>query len=306
MQFAIYCLDKPDSLDLRMATRNAHLAYMDTKPIDIVLAGPLLDDAGGMRGSLFIVEADDLAAVRRFSEADPYRKAGLFESVTFHGFRKVLPQVKVIYNYAAGPEFAESLAALSRVRHSTWRCAPSPKTRACSNCCATAEVLWHCLRPVDAASSTRRRDLRLVQKIGVGVNTIDLERARARGIAVCNMPGTNSRAVAEHTLGSDARGVAADPAIRRRHAPRRRLVVARSAPGSARRNRRTHDRPRRHGRHSATARADADRDGRRRDLHRATAKPALPYAFVDARRTARTRRHRQPARAAVGRQRGTC
>jgi uncharacterized protein len=92
MQFAIYCLDKPGSLDLRMATRNAHLAYMDTKPIDIVLAGPLLDDAGGMRGSLFIVEADDLTAVRRFSEADPYRKAGLFESVTFHGFRKVLPK----------------------------------------------------------------------------------------------------------------------------------------------------------------------------------------------------------------------
>ena len=45
MQFAIYCLDKPDALDLRMATRNAHLAYMDTKPIDIVFAGPLLDDA---------------------------------------------------------------------------------------------------------------------------------------------------------------------------------------------------------------------------------------------------------------------
>src|SRR6185436_14968472 len=43
--------------------------------------------------------------------------------------------------------------------------------------------------------------LRLVQKIGVGVNTIDLQRARTRGIAVCNMPGTNSRAVAEHALG---------------------------------------------------------------------------------------------------------
>jgi phosphoglycerate dehydrogenase-like enzyme len=34
----------------------------------------------------------------------------------------------------------------------------------------------------------------------VGVNTIDLEAARARGIAVCNLPGTNSRAVAEMTL----------------------------------------------------------------------------------------------------------
>jgi phosphoglycerate dehydrogenase-like enzyme len=34
----------------------------------------------------------------------------------------------------------------------------------------------------------------------VGVNTIDLEAARARGIAVCNLPGTNSRAVAEMAL----------------------------------------------------------------------------------------------------------
>ena len=42
--------------------------------------------------------------------------------------------------------------------------------------------------------------LRLIQKIGVGVNTIDLDAAKARGIAVCNLPGTNSRAVAELTL----------------------------------------------------------------------------------------------------------
>ena len=33
-----------------------------------------------------------------------------------------------------------------------------------------------------------------------GVDTIDLEAARARDIAVCNMPGANTRAVAELTL----------------------------------------------------------------------------------------------------------
>ena len=42
--------------------------------------------------------------------------------------------------------------------------------------------------------------MRLIQKLGVGVNTIDLAAARARGIAVCNMPGTNTQAVAEAAL----------------------------------------------------------------------------------------------------------
>jgi len=92
MQFAIYCVDKANSIDLRMATRPAHLEYIDTKPITIVLAGPLLGADGSMRGSLFIVEADDIVQALRFSEADPYRKAGLFERVEINGFRKVAPK----------------------------------------------------------------------------------------------------------------------------------------------------------------------------------------------------------------------
>lgn len=62
------------------------------------------------------------------------------------------------------------------------------------------DVLWHVVRPVTAEAIGITRDLKLIQKIGVGVNTIDLDAARGRGIAVCNMPGTNSRAVAEMTL----------------------------------------------------------------------------------------------------------
>jgi len=42
--------------------------------------------------------------------------------------------------------------------------------------------------------------LRLIQKIGVGVNTIDLDAANARCVAVCNLPGTNAGAVAELRL----------------------------------------------------------------------------------------------------------
>ncbi len=65
---------------------------------------------------------------------------------------------------------------------------------------AQADVLLHALDPVTAAHIEAGRKLKLIQKIGVGVNTIDLEAAKSRGIAVCNMPGTNTAAVAEQAL----------------------------------------------------------------------------------------------------------
>lgn len=65
---------------------------------------------------------------------------------------------------------------------------------------ADAEVLLHVLEPVTAAIIAAGPKLRLVQKLGVGVNTIDLDAARAAGVAVANMPGVNSQAVAEMTL----------------------------------------------------------------------------------------------------------
>ena len=64
----------------------------------------------------------------------------------------------------------------------------------------STEVLWHSLKPVTTAVIARAPKLRLIQKIGTGVNTIDLDAAKARGIAVCNLPGANSRAVAEMAL----------------------------------------------------------------------------------------------------------
>jgi phosphoglycerate dehydrogenase-like enzyme len=63
-----------------------------------------------------------------------------------------------------------------------------------------AEILLHILRPVTEEVLAGAPRLRLVQKIGVGVDTIDLEAARRRGVAVANMPGTNTQAVAEATL----------------------------------------------------------------------------------------------------------
>ena len=65
---------------------------------------------------------------------------------------------------------------------------------------ADADVLLHVLKPVTAEMIARAPRLRLIQKIGVGVNTIDLRAAHDAGVAVANMPGSNTTAVVEHTL----------------------------------------------------------------------------------------------------------
>ena len=61
-------------------------------------------------------------------------------------------------------------------------------------------ALLHVLTPVTAEIIAASPNLGLIQKLGVGVNTIALDAAREQGIAVCNMPGTNSQAVAEMAL----------------------------------------------------------------------------------------------------------
>ncbi|WP_280825751.1 2-hydroxyacid dehydrogenase [Mycobacterium sp. OTB74] len=65
---------------------------------------------------------------------------------------------------------------------------------------ADAQVLWHVLRPVSAADLVRAPQLKLVHKLGAGVNTIDVEAATSLGIAVANMPGANAPSVAEGTV----------------------------------------------------------------------------------------------------------
>ncbi len=107
--------------------------------------------------------------------------------------------MRVIYNYAAAPQFEVALAALHE-RGLTVDVCPESDDARLFELLAHANVLWHCLRPVDRAVIDAAPNLKLIQKIGVGVNTIDLDHARSRGIAVCNMPGTNSAAVAEHVI----------------------------------------------------------------------------------------------------------
>lgn len=91
MLFSIVCVDKPDSVQLRMDTRPAHVEHLKAHAERLLLAGPnLAADGQTPIGSILVYQADSEAEARAFAEADPYAEAGLFESVTVKGFRKVL------------------------------------------------------------------------------------------------------------------------------------------------------------------------------------------------------------------------
>ncbi len=86
--FAVICRDKPGALQVRIDTRQAHLGFIQDSGI-VRMAGPLLEQ-GEMRGSLVILEAADLAAAQNWAANDPYKAAGLFDSVDVIEWNKVI------------------------------------------------------------------------------------------------------------------------------------------------------------------------------------------------------------------------
>lgn len=89
MLFALMAHDKPGAIEIRKSNRDNHLAYIDSTGV-VSQAGPLLDDTGGMIGSLVILDVADMAAAQNWAENDPYAKAGLFDRVDLIQWKKVI------------------------------------------------------------------------------------------------------------------------------------------------------------------------------------------------------------------------
>lgn len=99
MLYAIIATDVAGSLDQRLATRPAHLERLHALQADgrLVLAGPhpAIDSSdpggAGFSGSLVVAEFASLEAAREWAEADPYKAAGVYESVVVKPFKQVFP-----------------------------------------------------------------------------------------------------------------------------------------------------------------------------------------------------------------------
>ena len=102
MLYLIYQEDRPDGAAIRAATREAHLAYLERHKHIVVLGGATLAEDGSTRtGSVLIVNVPGREQAEKFSAEEPFRKAGLFQTV------KITRMRRGQWNPDAAPKTAE-------------------------------------------------------------------------------------------------------------------------------------------------------------------------------------------------------
>lgn len=91
--FVFHGLDKPGALEIRKATRPAHLAWLESLQPRVKIGGPMLTDDGATPvGSMLVFEAETLAEAKALFAQDPYALAGLFAETSVRPFNWLIKQ----------------------------------------------------------------------------------------------------------------------------------------------------------------------------------------------------------------------
>jgi uncharacterized protein len=91
--YAILCFDRPGSATLRDAHRAAHQEFLKGNASRILYGGPLKDAPDGpSTGALIVVDCATREEAEALIAADPFRRAGVYESVAVRAFKQVFPQ----------------------------------------------------------------------------------------------------------------------------------------------------------------------------------------------------------------------
>jgi uncharacterized protein YciI len=91
--FVFHGLDRADGLEVRKETRAAHLTWIDQLAPRVKIGGPMLAEDGQTPvGSMLVVEAETLDAAKALFAADPYARAGLWQSTSVRPFNWLIRQ----------------------------------------------------------------------------------------------------------------------------------------------------------------------------------------------------------------------
>jgi len=107
MEYFFYGRDRPEVLDLRRRTMEAHWSFMDGYGDAMIARGPTLaaDDDEFMTGSLHLVDLPDAAAAQVFAYEEPFFKAGVFAEVLVRRWGNILGRTMWDFTGAGGRRF---------------------------------------------------------------------------------------------------------------------------------------------------------------------------------------------------------
>lgn len=85
---AVICWDRPgpDAGATRLHLLAAHLAHVEAILDDLLVAGPLRDDAGAICGSLLVWKTDSVEEAKALMARDPYSAADIWARVEYRAF----------------------------------------------------------------------------------------------------------------------------------------------------------------------------------------------------------------------------
>ncbi len=85
--------DAPDAEDELLRMADAHWDYIDRFSASLIARGPILSaDGEAHLGSVHVIVAGSASEARRFADEEPYRRAGLYASVSVERFEDLLGQ----------------------------------------------------------------------------------------------------------------------------------------------------------------------------------------------------------------------
>lgn len=106
MLTVVRCLYRPGGADARLHIRDAHVEYMIASRSVLEQGGALLGADGAVAGMFLVLRHDSRDRVDAFLAAEPYTRAGLFETTTIETFDRFVPH--------ADPQFLEKLLVAAR------------------------------------------------------------------------------------------------------------------------------------------------------------------------------------------------
>ena len=96
MRFVVLFEDEPSKAAVRPTLMPQHLAFLAANSETVLEAGPLAETDGAPAGGIWLVEAENDAAVRALIETDPFWAAGLRRSVRVLAWKRVFAEGRAL------------------------------------------------------------------------------------------------------------------------------------------------------------------------------------------------------------------